>query len=675
MLVVLANWSSHPLTLGPITEISFSSEKKIDLIDRRLDGVVRLLEDLKLQLPKAAPAEAAAELPKPAPLNAVPVTQRPVASSAATPASHGSSTQTTDPMLEGESSMTAQSIFAHEFLQKTVGDASSVLELRETLDSLHSLVEALKQQPAAHELTYPRARPVPRPSFSHYEMPPVQSAVAVIREAKALKILGLEWVTTFLHPDHFVDLTLKIYFSPTEFNEAEFIIVNSGLESLYMDMTMNKSVNAEQKQEYAKMGAMCGGNLETALANLPLHLPATMDMIVALLFGAYHAVEVAKPSLAWTLNCAAVQLCQSLGYHRITTVRSGNRDDEDYKTFLFWSVYFLDKSLSLRLGRPSTCQDYDITIPYPSSSSKAHGVLMSYFYLWVIVAGIQGKTYEQLYSPEAVSQPASIREGRARGLAAELKRVTEQTQQTHAQYLQPAIEAIGQNAVDFFTVSDEVLRLSLLAVIYRAVPSPPGFPTTFCTECIEAARATLQRHQDCMEIMARDSYYLFPMYMNWTILFAPFVPFIVVFCQVMETQDEADLARLQAFAASIQAAKEFTEASARIYRLFQVLYNVAFRYVEIKNNSQQAEQEETTQEMDKYLAALGFPPAGHSDRQSAEVGHTEQLGGGLEDGINPAVTGSLSQMMWMGNASQLEDWFYSNQQMMGLVEDEDSFLQ
>ncbi|EXF81720.1 fungal specific transcription factor [Colletotrichum fioriniae PJ7] len=711
-------------------------EKKIDLIDRRLDGVVRLLEDLKLQFPLQAPSAAPSTAPSVAGSTATPgggagggggggvsggppapIQLKTVASTSmsTTPASTSTQQQhTTDPLVEGESSMTAQSIFAHDFLRKTVGDGSSVLEMRETLDALHSLVEALRHQPASHELTYPQAKPVARPAFGECEMPPVQSAVNIIREAKAQKTLGLEWVTTFLHPDHFTDLVLKVYFAPTEFNEAEFIIVNAGLESLYNDMTQSKTASAQLREECAKMGTLCRGNLQTALANLPLHLPATMDMIVALLFGAYHAMEVAKPSLAWTLNVASAQLCQTLGYHRASSSSSSssssttgtatgpttaNPDDEEYKIFLFWSVYFIDKSLSLRLGRPSTIQDYDVTAPYPSSASKMHGALMSYFCLWVIVSRIQGKTYEQLYSPEAIAQPSAVREARARGLAAELRRVTDRTQETHSQYLKSAIEAVGENTMEFFNVSDEVLRLSLLTIIYRAVPSPPGSATTFGTECINAARATLQRHEDCMAIMAKDAYYLFPMYMNWTILFSPFVPFIVIFCQVIETSDTSDLARLQGFVASIQGAKEFTEASARLCRLFQVLYNVAFRYVEMRsqgsgggggssgnNNNQQQQQqsEEQGQEMDKYLTALGFPPAsGHPQQhaqQSSDVGSEQMSGmtsGGAEDGMNGAGAGSgaLNQMMWMGNAAQLEDWFYSNQQMMGLVEDDDSFLQ
>lgn len=92
-------------------------------------------------------------------------------------------------------------------------------------------------------------------------------------------------MTTFLHPDHFTDLVLKVYFAPTEFNEAEFIIVNAGLESMYTDMTQSKTASAQLREECVKMGTLCRGNLQTALANLPLHLPATMDMIVALLFG------------------------------------------------------------------------------------------------------------------------------------------------------------------------------------------------------------------------------------------------------------------------------------------------------------------------------------------------------------------------------------------------------
>lgn len=95
-----------------------------------------------------------------------------------------SSANLVDPMIEGESSATAQSTFAEEFLHKSVVINDSTPEMHDTLEALHSLVEAVNQQPSAGEMIYPHARTTSQPSFEEYEMPPVHSAVNLIREAK-----------------------------------------------------------------------------------------------------------------------------------------------------------------------------------------------------------------------------------------------------------------------------------------------------------------------------------------------------------------------------------------------------------------------------------------------------------------------------------------------------------
>lgn len=73
---------------------------------------------------------------------------------------------------------------------------------------------------------------------------------------------------------------------------------------------------------------------------------------------------------------------------------------------------------------------------------------------------------------------------------------------------------------DFFASSDHVLRLSTRTLILRAVPNPPGSRTTFTAECIQAARETLARHQDCMAVVERSKVglFLFSTYMNWYVL-------------------------------------------------------------------------------------------------------------------------------------------------------------
>lgn len=129
---------------------------------------------------------------------------------------------------------------------------------------------------------------------------------------------------------------------------------------------------------------------------------------------------------------------------------------------------------------------------------------------------------------------------------------------------------------------------------------------------------------------------------------APFVPFVVLFFQVIEADEADDLARLEAFVSSIQSANGCTDASTRLCRLFRVLYNVALRYVEMRNNSQQAE-------LDKYLAALGLP---HSRAATTVWQPRDRITLGIGAGL-----GDLSQptpAKWAGNTSQLEDWLYSN---------------
>lgn len=80
----------------------------------------------------------------------------------------------------------------------------------------------------------------------------------------------------------FSDICLQVYFSDS-FSETEFIIVNAGLYSLFGDYSNHAP--AEEKGSYLGHAHACRANLETALSDLPLHLPATSDAVTALLFG------------------------------------------------------------------------------------------------------------------------------------------------------------------------------------------------------------------------------------------------------------------------------------------------------------------------------------------------------------------------------------------------------
>lgn len=81
----------------------------------------------------------------------------------------------------------------------------------------------------------------------------------------------------------FSDLCLNVYFSE-DFSDVDFITVNAGLLSLFWEYAF-VATSEEEKESFLAYANMCRGNLETALANLPMHLSANSNTIVALIFG------------------------------------------------------------------------------------------------------------------------------------------------------------------------------------------------------------------------------------------------------------------------------------------------------------------------------------------------------------------------------------------------------
>ncbi|KAK4196404.1 putative transcriptional regulatory protein [Triangularia verruculosa] len=679
--------------------LSHQYEQKIDHLDNRLDEILDLLRELKTQQTSTSRTIPDVQLRPPSPNNSTSGTtvtkaQAPAALSVpatpsaatASPASSSAATHVnsihtqpnpTPPMVEGNSSLTAQTAFADEFLQKAVHDRDSQPEMRERLDALRVIVEAMKRQPAADEMRYPHAAPAKSLPLEDCKLPPIQSVVQVLRMAKSFEVMCLAWVCELMPLKEFQDSVFSA-FMRDDSDLVTIISINVGLHFLFWACGQ---VDRDHKKEFLEHAQQCGKNVETALAHLPLHLPANDETISALLSGAFYAVELSKPSLAWILASKAAELCLTLGYHRddgYVLFNSGGdkiSSDRHRRHFLFWSVYIVDKNLSLRLGRSSSIQDYDISVSYPSTDDPGSFGITSFFLLWVLSARIQGQVYEMLYCSEAVSQPESVKRARVKTLVGRLEEVEAKTAEVIKQWSPYCREHAGNDLTDFFLVSDHVLRLSLLTLVLRSVPNPPGSTTTFSKECIDVARKTLERHQECMRLVEVTNCGLFSTYMHWTILMAPFVPFIVLFCQVIETKDKDDLARLQAFVTSLQYESSVTESVERFRRLFQVLVGVAAVHVSSGQDGQGAglwregpDQIHTSSqaaiEVDAYLGTLGFSNLGPADQWEQNIASQGQ-GNAQEGGDLPEVR-AANPVMWLGNEMQLEDWFYNNEQMVAL---------
>ncbi|KAF6815489.1 fungal specific transcription factor domain-containing protein [Colletotrichum musicola] len=601
--------------------ISLQYEKKIDLIEERLSNIEELLRSLANN-PQAGggtlwdPSRARHITPSASTIGDASVLTHDGADS--------------DSAFEGDLSLTAHTMFASEFIENAV-QRTSLQDLppnmHAALSSLRQIVSMQNKVSSLREMRFRTQQPLPPGGLPDLPMPPMNAVVALLKHMKASPPGIFSIACSFLDVDDLAELCRRVYFCTDTFADTTFIIVNGALFYLFMEQAY-LAADATARDEFERYQHMCQSNLETSLACLPLMLPAKVESIEALLVAAVYAIDVSKASLAWLFTSTAASLCQTLGYHRVSQSRSESAGPRDIKTLLFWHVYMLDKTLSLRTGRASVMQDWDITLPRKVDNTMVAdpwGVVIT---TWIKQAEIQHRVYEQLYSPLALNQSQEERIETVRRLEAEQKNIMAAASHVREQALF-GLKALGASSIlDIHLRGDELTFQSTLTLIYRALPAPDGSPARFSQECIETARFAMQLHLEA-------------------ILLTPFTPFFVLFCHVIDSSSAEDLKRLNDFVASLRPACPLSESVEKLHQLCQMLYNVAILYVETK--SQQSEERgPISDEFDVYLSALGFPPA--------------------EYPVQGVETGGMTQPTMQ--TAQLGNWFSGSQYMMGLLEED-----
>ncbi|KAI0975884.1 hypothetical protein F4678DRAFT_285799 [Xylaria arbuscula] len=689
--------------------ISSQYERKIDQIEDRLAGIEKLLQ----QLVSSRPASSADTLTPPNQPEQVYGTRtlRALASGTHRSPSTASSSQRDrgvstsdkgaadgdgastlfDPedaeSFEGNSSLAAHTAFASEFLADEVrkttlgGDGGSINpKFDAALNSLRQIVDMQDRSrqrstaagvwSPAPSLTNPvpaedaaaDARPatgrknIPRTHLRDLPLPPmalVREQLSEMRHGPVPVMLAILY--TFIDYEHFTNRCRQIYFTTDAPSEASFIIVNAGLTYIFFEASLT-ATDPAKKARYEESRVISQNNLEIALAQLNMTMPATAENIEALLMGASFCIDESQASLAWILVSRAAHMCRTLGYHQIHTMKDDMPQTKADKSLLFWCTYMLDKALSLRLGRASVLQDYDISLPHVTPDAKAAYPGKEVMTLWIQHARVMGRIYERLYSPGALRQPESLRTEQVGLLATEQRRMMATTVSLLREF-EGAVD--GEAHMFALTLkSDEVSFLASLALTYRALPPNGPRSRVFADECIDAARASMRCHLEATAMMDEQSLKI--VYIHWTILYAPFIPFIVIFCLVIETSDAEDLTRLADFVRSLEPACDVSSSVRKLHQLCQVLYNVAELYVEAKAA------EGVGSEFDAYLSQLGFMPV-DVDGGGAGAGMM-----GVQTGLDGEghVQGVDEQMRAMTQANQLEDWFSGKNYMMGLLEED-----
>ncbi|KAH8198188.1 hypothetical protein TruAng_007669 [Truncatella angustata] len=647
--------------------ILITIERKIDDLQERLAGIETLLQRLTTSNASAATALASASsLMTKASTSNTPRTGAKPSLSPST--SQDDSATVIDPedveSFEGNSSLTAHAAFASELVSQAVQTSMLAAtpfsapnpRMEAALSSLRQMVNLLPSRSSSNQegpsQTDQNSKTIPRGRLRDLPMPPMEFVVEKLRELKgAPGPMMLLIVTCFTDIDHFTDRCRRLYFctDDADLSEALFIIVNAGLMYLFFEGSITATPGSAEKVRLEQCCSMCQNNVEAALAHLPLMMPATMENIEALLMGASLSIDSSRPSLAWLLTSRAAHMCRTLGLHQEGSVRNDPPDVRAAKALLFWSTYMLDKGLSLRLGRASILQDYDISVPSVLQASFGEQPSQAILSLWIKHAEVQGKIYQRLYSPGALRQSEQGRSQQVQLVTRDVQFLLRETLKL-LDDVRTQEQTKDNKMFEIILKSDEVSYYSSLALAQRALPpSGTGSSRTFADECLDSARAAMRTHGEAMAMM--DDLSLQIVYMHWTILYAPFIPFIVIFCHAIETSSAGDLPLLERFVESLQASCPISAAIDKLYKLSKVLYNVALLYVEAKTQ-QTLDQDMVPvgNEFDMYLSQLGFMPMDET-----------MIGTGDADGD---LTRNLMQ-----NA-QLGDWFSGGNHIIGLLEED-----
>lgn len=218
-------------------------------------------------------------------------------------------------------------------------------------------------------------------------------------------------------------------------------------------------------------------------------------------------------------------MCEALGWHRLQPQELA--DTNDTRLASFWFCYMQDKSLSLRFGRTSVIRDLDISAPRRFgnvthlSESWVHVTA-----LWIQTGSVLGDTYDHLYSPEALTRSPQARLETASRLAHRRKELFRQLEESSEALKRDASTTTPQPQghltdketrllmVDMIIKSAEVSHLACLTLIYRALPSSPGLPSSFNVECLEAARMAFKCHEECMKLSS-NNFFAKAGYLRW----------------------------------------------------------------------------------------------------------------------------------------------------------------
>ncbi|KAK6540167.1 hypothetical protein TWF694_008988 [Orbilia ellipsospora] len=331
---------------------------------------------------------------------------------------------------------------------------------------------------------------------------------------------------------------------------------------------------------------LCEKNLHIGCQSYEIHAVPHIDNVKALLLGIVFAQLSSKPLLSWTLCSAAARHVHTLGYHRERSLKGDSPELADEKRHLFWSLYGVDKNLSLNLGRASNFQDYDIDTEYFSvSSNEAVAPWDRASVTFIFLSKLQGMVYDQLYSATALKKSQGERNRIIADLDRQLVPWLAEWREVQRMITIPNEEGrpvYYPELFDLFFGPTDIIYYSVQTTLHRAASMGEGTRTTEITaSCFEAATTGLHCHLKFLPIFRNKAgTNSMDTYVSWILLYTSFTPLIVVFLHSIASNSSSDVKLLQDFLDSLEPIADVSKDSKRLYEVAKVFCRVAKALVE-----------------------------------------------------------------------------------------------
>tara|TARA_R110002003_G_scaffold42_13_gene3147 strand:- start:3897 stop:4814 length:918 start_codon:yes stop_codon:yes gene_type:complete len=279
--------------------------------------------------------------------------------------------------------MVVQSDYARELLTQAISSTPFVGQNEEVRSALLALNELVARQgqgsaPATSTNAELINRSLSEVNPETLEKPPWDVVSYVLDKAasKGFAASATSWLTPseypttalaiifpFLEMKNLRETVEDAYHNPGLCVATRRMLAYGVLHSLFEEFSTFPLIGMDP-DSYKRYVTQCRIQVEVSMSQLDIFMPASYDNIMALLLGSACAVEMCKPSLCWVMTSMAATLCQSLGYHRWQTMKDDTEAERNKKVHIFWMIYMFDKTMSLRMGRASCIQDWDISLPY-----------------------------------------------------------------------------------------------------------------------------------------------------------------------------------------------------------------------------------------------------------------------------------------------------------------------